>query len=117
MATSIKFGIVAALERELRPFLRRCRRVRSTADFAFFECSDAVAVCGGIGKAAAARAAEALVDAYRPATLISAGFAGAVLADLKVPDLLLAGEVLDTEIGRKFTTSAGEGVLATITKV
>jgi adenosylhomocysteine nucleosidase len=117
MAMSIRFGIVAALERELRPLLQRSARTRSTADFAFFEFSDAVVVCGGIGKAAAARATKALVEAYRPTTLVSTGFAGAVRAELKAADLLLAAEILDMESGRRFSTSMGEGVLATISKI
>ncbi|MCI0350308.1 MAG: phosphorylase [Acidobacteriales bacterium] len=114
---STRFGIVAALERELRPMTRRCARIRTTPDFAFFEFPDAVVVCGGIGKAAAARASEALVRAYQPAVLVSAGFAGAVRVELKVGDLLAAGEVLDVESGRKFPASGGSGVLATITQI
>lgn len=117
MATSIKFGVVAALERELRPLLQRSKRIRSTADFAFFEFPNAVVVCGGIGKSAAARAARALVETYHPATLVSAGFAGAVQPKLKVADLLLAGQVLDAESGTKFFAAAGEGVLATTTEI
>jgi adenosylhomocysteine nucleosidase len=117
MATSTKFGIVAAMERELRPLTRRCQRIRTTPDFAFFEFSEAVVVFGGIGKAAAAKASQALVEAYRPTTLVSAGFAGAVCPDLKVSDLLLAGEVLDVESGRRFPIPAGEGVLATTTGI
>src|SRR5262245_52367434 len=117
MVTSPKFGIVAAMERELRPLTRRSKRVRTTRDFAFYEFFEAVVVFGGIGKAAAARASQALVEAYQPTTLVSAGFAGAVRADLKVSDLLLAGEVLDVEGGHKFPTSAGEGLLATTTGI
>lgn len=117
MAMSIKFGVVAALERELRPLLRRSKRIRSTADYAFFEFPSAVAVCGGIGKFAAGKAAQALVKTYHPATLISAGFAGAVQPELRVADLLLAAQVLDAESGMRFFAAAGEGVLATITEV
>ena len=117
MATSTKFGVVAAVERELRPLLRRCQRMRSTADFAFFEFPNAVVVCGGIGKVAAAKATRALVETYRPATLVSAGFAGSVQPELKVADLLLPSEVLDAESGIKFSTAAGERVLATIGEV
>src|SRR5919201_6233493 len=117
MVTSIKFGIVAALERELQPLLRRCERMRTAADFAFFEFRNAVVVCGGIGKSAATKAGRAIVETYRPEILVSAGFAGAVRADLKVADLLLAGEVMDTESGRRFSTTTGEGVLATIIKI
>ena len=117
MATSIKFGVVAAIERELRPLLRHSNRIRSTAGFAFFEFPSAVVVCGGIGKFAAGKAAQALVKTYHPGTLVSAGFAGAVQPELKVADLLLPAEILDADSGIKFATVAGEGILATITEV
>lgn len=117
MVTSTKFGIVAALEREVRPLLRRCERIRSTPEFAFYEFPDAVIVCGGIGKAAAARAARAVLEAYRPATLVSVGFAGAVNSDLKVGDLLVPAAVLDLESGRNFKVEAGKGVLATAARI
>jgi adenosylhomocysteine nucleosidase len=105
------------LERELRPLLRRSERIRSTPEFAFYEFRDAVAVCGGIGKAAAARAARALIAAYRPSSLVSAGFAGAVQPELNVGDLVVPAEILDLDTQQTFRLESGRGVLATTAEI
>jgi adenosylhomocysteine nucleosidase len=117
MATSIEFGMVAALQREVRPLLRRSERVRSTSDFVFYEIGSAVIVCGGIGKAAAQRAASAIISAYRPQAVISVGFAGALRAQLKTGNVFIASEVLDVATGRRFRTETGEGLLVTVDKI
>ena len=72
-------AIVAALEREVAGLVKSWPRVSRDFEgrsFKFFEKSNAVLVCGGIGPEAARRATEAVVALYRPAELISAGFAG-----------------------------------------
>jgi adenosylhomocysteine nucleosidase len=113
MAMPIKFGIVAALEREVRPLLRCSVRMRTTADTVFHEFPAAVIVCGGIGAERAREAAEALIAAYHPTILVSAGFAGAVEPKLKPGDVFMASTVLDVASGRSFRTQQGNGVLAT----
>ncbi len=55
----------------------------------------------GIGAANAARAAEA-VAAAAPEALISAGFCGALAADLRVGDLVAADVVVDERTGERF---------------
>ena len=110
---STKFGIVAAMEREIGPWARQRKRLRVAGDLVFYEGGDAVAVCGGIGRIAAARAAEHIIEAYQPAVLVSVGFAGALKQELKVADLFLPSEVVDLESGKGFPTSKGEGILAT----
>ena len=117
MVMPIEFGMVAALERELRPLLRRSERIRTTPDFVFYELASAVIVCGGIGKAAAQRAASAIISAYRPQAVISVGFAGALHAQLKIGNVFIASEVLDVATGRRFRTETGEGLLATADKI
>lgn len=62
---------------------------------------------------AAAKAAEQMVEAYHPAVLVSAGFAGALKNELRVADLFLPSEVVDVESSRRFPTGKGEGILAT----
>jgi adenosylhomocysteine nucleosidase len=58
----------------------------------------AVAV-GGMGRAAAARAADVLIAGHKPRWLISAGFAGALNPAYSRNDLVLATEVIDREGG------------------
>jgi adenosylhomocysteine nucleosidase len=48
---------------------------------------------GGAGRPNAAHAAELLITAHKPTWVISAGFAGALSADLKQNDLLLVNQV------------------------
>jgi adenosylhomocysteine nucleosidase len=56
----------------------------------------AVAI-GGMGRAAAMRAADVLIAGHRPRWLISAGFAGALNPAYARNDLVLAREVIDRE--------------------
>ncbi len=55
----------------------------------------------GIGRAAAARATEALLCGHRPRWIISAGFAGGLDDRMKFGDLLLADRIVDCQ-GRGF---------------
>jgi adenosylhomocysteine nucleosidase len=114
MATPIEFAIVAALDREVGPLLRRAERIRTVGDFVYYELHSAVIVCGGIGQAAARRAAEALIAEYLPGTIISTGFAGALQPQLKVGHVFIPAEILDVAGGRRFQTASGTGLLATV---
>jgi adenosylhomocysteine nucleosidase len=111
-----KIAIVAALEREVRPLVRGWRTVQSEIDgrrITFFENGDVVVVCGGIGSEGARRAAEAVIAQYAPATISSAGFAGALTPELKVGDVLRPGRVVDALDGSSVIVHSGGGVLVT----
>jgi adenosylhomocysteine nucleosidase len=60
----------------------------------------------GIGAANAARTAADLT-AEAPEALISAGFCGALAADLRVGDLVAADEVVDEPTGERFPADPG----------
>ena len=86
-----RLAIVAALEREVRPLVKRWRVSEKEHDgrrFRFFENRDVVLVCGGIGAVAARRASEAVIAIFDPQVVCSAGFAGALDATLKVGDVV-----------------------------
>ncbi len=83
----------------------------------FFELEHVVVVAGGIGRNAARRAAEAVVEKYEPTVLISAGIAGALTAKLKVGDVVEGAEVVDADSGVRFRTSGGESVIVTVSSV
>jgi adenosylhomocysteine nucleosidase len=120
MVSKVKVAIVAALERELRPLVRRWpvrRRSHEGREFQFFEGDAAVAVCGGIGAAAARRVAEAVIQLYQPELLISAGFAGALQPDVHVGDVLMPGRVIDSSDGSRTDTGIGEGTLVSFDSV
>lgn len=61
---------------------------------------------GGIGQAAARRAAERLIVGHRPAWLISAGFAGGLVDSLARGDFLLANDLVDLQ-GRRMQIAVG----------
>lgn len=99
-----KVAIVAALEREVSGLTRSWNRVEQHYDgrrFVFLERNDVVVVCGGIGVDAARRAAEAVIALYHPTQLHSVGFAGALNAELRVGDLIVASVVIDARDGSR----------------
>jgi adenosylhomocysteine nucleosidase len=109
-----RVAIVAALEREVRPLVKHWRtseRNHGGRTFRFFEKDDVVLVCGGIGAAAARRAAEAVITLYAPAVIYSAGFAGALDAGLKVGDVVQPARVVNAGDGSSIGTGQGAGVL------
>ena len=92
-------GIVAAMSMEVGDLLSGLKKVykyRSVAvpviEGEYAGKIVAVAV-GGMGRAAAARAADVLIAGHRPRWLLSAGFAGALNPAYSRNDLILAREV------------------------
>jgi len=114
MTDVAKIAIVAALEREVRPLVRHWRENRQESagrQFTFFEKNATVVVCGGIGAEAARRATEAVLQLYRPALVVSAGFAGGLQAGMKVGQVLSPRLVIDASDGSRIDTGVGEGAL------
>jgi len=115
-----KIAIVAALEREVRPLVGEwavCEREHAGRAYHFFEKDDVVVVCGGIGAAAARRAAEAIIALYAPALVYSAGFAGALGLSLKVGDVMQPRRVVNAGDGSGITLDRGEGLLVSFGSV
>lgn len=115
-----RLAIVAALEREVRPLVRDWQvseREYEGRRFRFFENGEVVLVCGGIGAAAARRAAEAVIAVFDPQSVCSAGFAGALDASLKVGDVVRPHTVINAGDGSRIIIEAGEGVLVSFASV
>jgi len=109
-----KIAIVAALEREVRPLLKRWHSVEREYEgrqFKFFESGESVLVCGGIGAEAARRATEAVIALYRPGLVQSVGFAGALDSTLKLGEIFSPSRVIDARDGSSVETGIGCGVL------
>ncbi|MGD9854508.1 MAG: 5'-methylthioadenosine nucleosidase [Planctomycetaceae bacterium] len=97
-------GVVCALKLEIAPFLERCDRMRkyTGGDFTFrggltgpdYE-TRVVTVEAGTGPVRAARATQALIDAHTPRWVISAGFSGGLLPDLKIGDLVIGNSIVN----------------------
>lgn len=118
-----KVAIVAALEREVAPLVRGWKSYRlSAADglhrLRFFESESAVVVCGGMGREAATEATRTVIERYRPQVVISAGFAGALVPELKVAAILSPAKTIAASTGTAFETGgAGNGVLVTVAAI
>lgn len=105
-------AIVAAMRVELAPLLGK-RQPQQVAGVELFDLSEAVVAVGGIGEKCARHAAEVVIDHAQPKLLVSAGLAGAISQQLKVGDVGRIREVLDVSSGERYSTRAGEWVLAT----
>jgi len=115
-----RLAIVAALEREVRPLVKGwciSQRQHEGRWFRFFENRDVVLVCGGIGAAAARRAAEAVIAIFDPKMVCSAGFAGALDASLRVGDVVRPRTVINAADASRALVAGGQGVLVSFEAV
>jgi adenosylhomocysteine nucleosidase len=109
-STTDKIAIIAALPGELKPLVgsgwqqpeRRVWRGRIHSH----EC---IAIAGGIGAAAAARAAERAIALANPDVLVSYGWVGALTCAVKPPSACIINEVVDAQTGERFPTLSREG--------
>lgn len=93
-------GMVAAMQEEIHPLLRRagkCRR-ENISGFSLYRFTagarDAALIVSGIGTARADQATGVLIDSAAPAIILSFGFAGAVQAGTAVGDIVVADRLL-----------------------
>jgi adenosylhomocysteine nucleosidase len=109
-----RLAIVAALEREVRPLVKRWRvhdREHSGRRFRFYENGETILVCAGIGAEPARRAAEAILALYSPNCVYSVGYAGALDPTLRTGDILQPARVVDTKDGSSASIVGGRGTL------
>jgi adenosylhomocysteine nucleosidase len=98
-------GIVAALPIEVADLVDGLKRVWKYKSVAApviegeHEGKIVAVAIGGMGRAAARRAADVLIAGHRPRWIISAGFAGALNPAYARNDLVLAREVIDRDGG------------------
>jgi adenosylhomocysteine nucleosidase len=114
LPSSKVIAIVAALDREVSSLVKHWpiqEKTHAGRTFRFYENENAVLICGGIGPEAARRAAEAVIALYQPASVYSAGFAGAADPNSKVGDILIPRRVIDSSDGSSTDTGTGEGIL------
>jgi adenosylhomocysteine nucleosidase len=115
-----RIAMVAALEREVRPLIKGwpvSEKGRDGRKFRFFEHDGTVVVAGGIGSAAARRAAEAVIAIYAPEMIYSVGFAGALEPALKAGDVVQPQRVVNAGDGSSLDLDTGSGVLISFASV
>lgn len=113
-------AIVAALEREVRPLVKKWRvqnREHDGRRLRFFQNDETVLVCGGIGATAARRATEAVIALFHPKLVYSAGFAGALDPAMKVPDILRPAQVINAGDASSTNLGGGTGILVSFGSV
>jgi nucleoside phosphorylase len=113
-ADAMKTGIIAALEREVKPLVRNwTRRTIEHAGrrYRLYENANTALICGGIGSEAARRATEALIGQIHPARVVSVGFAGALDRSMQVGDVLTPGVVINAADGSRTEIPQGKGAL------
>lgn len=99
-------GIVAALDLEINYFQDTLKNKQRLQGEGFSACIGELGkktvsvVCGGVGQESARRATEALIAGHNPRWIISAGFAGGLVAGVTRHDLVLANEIADLNGGK-----------------
>jgi len=118
--------IIAAMEREVQPLVRGWQQMTlsdASRTFVAFESRDSAVVISGIGAKNAGVAARAAVARYQPATLISAGLAGALIRSLKAGSIATPNVVIDAADGMEYRCATetggvvGGGVLVTAVEI
>lgn len=108
----VDVGVVAALSVEVGFLMDRMTKVRKYAGPKYSviegECAGKVIalIVAGMGREAARRGAQLLLDGHRPRWIVSAGFAGALDPELRRNDVVMASEVIDLE-GQRFAIDVG----------
>ena len=104
-------AIIAALPREVKHLVRGWQ-VHRLADKTIVYTNDfAVVACAGMGQSRATLAVQAAMAMKPVTTLLSAGLAGGCDPSLKIGDIVLAGVVVDTQSGERYSNSQFKQVL------
>jgi nucleoside phosphorylase len=118
--------IIVAMEREIAPLVRGWQRSSisdSARSFAAFEKDEQAVVISGIGREHAETATRAAIAQYRPAQLISAGLAGALIRSLKAGSVVTPNVIVDAADGAEYRCTmesggvVGGGVLVSASEI
>jgi adenosylhomocysteine nucleosidase len=117
----VKIGIIAAMPGELKPLVRHVPRlpVVRGSGISLWEWErgnlEVVAVCAGMGAAAARRAFTAAEHTGSLDEVLSVGWAGALAERAKVGECYIPSEVIDAQTGERFELGAdGERCVTTV---
>src|SRR5438270_5686181 len=100
-----RIGIVVALEREVAPLVSGWPvrlAEHNGREFKFFESERAVVVCAGIGRLAALRGTQAMVNEHKFMLLISCGLCGSLSSTLAAGNVLEVGRVIDVTAAKSY---------------
>ena len=102
-------AVVAALEQEAHALVRRMPRAETVGPrISTWEGDGLVVMVAGIGKVAAAIAAQHAVDVFKPRCLVAIGLAGALDDDTRPGQVVVASGAVQHDIdGRPLTETKG----------
>jgi nucleoside phosphorylase len=120
-----RVAVIAAMDRELRPLVAGWTKKsfhHAGTGFRYFEHGDCVAVAGGIGCGCSARVARAVIEVFRPRTVISTGLAGGLVPGLRAGTVVHPHVVVDAATGTEYgcrlnSIARGGGVLVSSDEV
>jgi adenosylhomocysteine nucleosidase len=105
-----RVGIIAAMPGELKPLVQGWKPLRlrrgESAWQGSMEGAACIAVCAGMGKAAAERACGIAIREAPLNTLVSLGWAGALSCGMQPGDAYVVNEVVDGASGERFPTES-----------
>jgi adenosylhomocysteine nucleosidase len=103
-----RIAIIAALPGELRPLVKGWQQRGPLYQGQISE-TECIAIAGGVGAKAAARACELVLAEGRLNALVSYGWAGSLSCGIKPPAACVIAEVTDSTTGKQYATAATEG--------
>jgi adenosylhomocysteine nucleosidase len=119
----VEFGFVAALKREVSglisssgPFGKINLEIPGLAQRIYYT-QGAALICAGTGVTRAYAASKVLVEKFAPRMLISMGFAGACVPDMRPGAIVVPASVQDAGTGKTFRCAFGSGQLVTLDRV
>jgi nucleoside phosphorylase len=116
----VEFGFVAAMEREVSGLVRgwSTTNVRVGDVLRKIHCDQRAAlICAGTGVAHSYAAAKVLVEECSPRVLISIGFVGSCVPDLRSGSVVVPATVLEAATGRTLRCAFGRGQVVTLNQV
>lgn len=101
--------VIAALEQEAHALVRRMPRSETVGPrLSIWESGGLVVLVGGVGKVAAAMAAQHAIDVFKPRCLVAIGIAGAVEDGVRPGQVVVASHAVQHDMdGRPLTDAKG----------
>jgi len=102
-------AVIAALEQEAHALVRRMPRSETVGPrLSIWGSGGLVVIVGGVGKVAAAMAAQHAIDVFKPRCLIAIGIAGGVEDDVRPGQVVVASHAVQHDMdGRPLTDAKG----------
>jgi len=102
-------AVIAALEQEVHALVRRMPRSETVGPrLSIWESGGLVVIVGGVGKVAAAMAAQYACDVFKPRSIVSIGLAGAIEKRSRPGRVIVATGAVQHDIdGRPLTDAKG----------